>query len=50
MLYERRDIERSGEEVTLVRREKIEEEPSGGVRIEKDRKGRMSISVPKYAR
>jgi len=24
------------------------EEPSRGVRIEKDRKGRMSISVPKY--
>jgi hypothetical protein len=30
--------------------EKIEkiEEPSRGVRIEKDKKGRMSISVPKY--
>ncbi|KAH8665906.1 hypothetical protein BGZ60DRAFT_529167 [Tricladium varicosporioides] len=37
----------SGQEVTLVRRERIIE-PEGGVRIEKDKKGRMSISVPKY--
>ena len=30
--------------------EKVEkvEEPRRGVRIEKDKKGRMSISVPKY--
>jgi len=47
VLYERERLERPGEEVTLVRREKIIE-PEGGVRIEKDRKGRMAISVPKY--
>ncbi|KAH7323635.1 hypothetical protein BKA65DRAFT_72130 [Rhexocercosporidium sp. MPI-PUGE-AT-0058] len=47
VLYERERFERPGEEVTLVRRERIEE-PEGGVRIEKDRKGRMAISVPKY--
>jgi hypothetical protein len=47
VLYERDIYERPGEEVTLVRREKISE-PEGGVRIEKDRKGRMTISVPKY--
>ena len=46
VLYEQR-IERPGEEYTLVRRERVEE-PEGGVRIEKDKKGRMSISVPKY--
>ena len=46
VLYEDR-VYRGGDEVTLVRREKIVE-PEGGVRIEKDRKGRMSISVPKY--
>ena len=49
VLYERDRLEIPGEEVTLVRREKITE-PEGGVRIEKDKKGRMSISVPKYAR
>jgi hypothetical protein len=49
VLYERDRIEIPGEEVTLVRREKIAE-PDGGVRIEKDRKGRMAISVPKYFR
>ncbi len=47
VLYERDRYERSSEDVTLVRRERIEE-PEGGVRIEKDRKGRMAISVPKY--
>ena len=47
VLYDRETIERPGEEVVLVRRERISE-PEGGVRIEKDRKGRMSISVPKY--
>ena len=47
VLYDRERFERDGEEVTLVRRERIEE-PEGGVRIEKDRKGRMAISVPKY--
>jgi len=49
VLYERDTYDRPGEEVTLVRRERISE-PDGGVRIEKDRKGRMSISVPKYLR
>jgi hypothetical protein len=46
VLYERDTYDRPGEEITLVKRERLE--PKGGVRIEKDRKGRMSISVPKY--
>jgi hypothetical protein len=49
VLYERERIDTPSEEYTLVRRERFEE-PEGGVRIEKDRKGRMSISVPKYYR
>jgi hypothetical protein len=49
VLYERDTIERDGEEYTIVKRERVEEE-GGGVRIEKDKKGRMSISVPKYYR
>lgn len=49
VLYEQDTYDRRGEEVTLVRREKVSE-PEGGVRIEKDRKGRMSINVPKYIR
>ncbi|KAL3427741.1 hypothetical protein PVAG01_01250 [Phlyctema vagabunda] len=50
VLYEQDRVLR-GDEVTLVRRERIVE-PEGGapVRIEKDKKGRMSISVPKYYR
>jgi hypothetical protein len=47
VLYDKETIEYPGEEVTLVRRERISE-PEGGVRIEKDKKGRMAISVPKY--
>lgn len=47
VLYERDTYDGPSEEITLVRRER---EPEGGVRIEKDRKGRMSISVPKYVR
>ena len=47
VLYERETIERPGEEVTVVMREWVRE-PEGGVRIEKDKKGRMAISVPKY--
>ncbi|CZS89619.1 hypothetical protein WAI453_002757 [Rhynchosporium graminicola] len=47
ILYDRDGYERTNEEVTLVRRERIVE-PEGGVRIEKDKKGRMAISVPKY--
>jgi hypothetical protein len=47
VLYETDRYERPEEEYTLVRRERIEE-PEGGVRIEKDKKGKMSISVPKY--
>ncbi|KAH8808551.1 hypothetical protein F5884DRAFT_858081 [Xylogone sp. PMI_703] len=35
------------DEVLVLKKEKIIE-PEGGVRIEKDRKGKMSISVPKY--
>jgi hypothetical protein len=47
VLYDRETYERGGEEVTLVRRERVTE-PEGGVRIEKDKKGRMAISIPKY--
>ncbi|KAH6678461.1 hypothetical protein B0J14DRAFT_650680 [Halenospora varia] len=47
VLYDSDRYETTGQEVTLVRRERIVE-PEGGVRIEKDKKGRMSISVPKY--
>lgn len=38
----------SGELVLYEERVERVEEPSRGVRIEKDKKGRMSISVPKY--
>jgi len=48
VLYERDVYETPREEVTLVRREVIE--PEGAVKITKDRKGRMAISVPKYLR
>lgn len=48
VLYERERSSSRGEEVTIIRKERVEED--GGVRIEKDRKGRMSISVPKYYR
>ena len=47
VLYEEDRHDRRGEEVIVVRKEKISE-PEGVVRIEKDRKGRTSISVPKY--
>lgn len=47
ILYERDTYDGPSEEYTLVRRER---EPDIGVRIEKDKKGRMSISVPKYIR
>lgn len=47
VLYETERYDRPEEEYTLVRRERVEE-PEGGVRIEKDKKGKMSISVPKY--
>jgi len=47
VLYETERYDRPEEEYTVIRRERIEE-PEGGVRIEKDRKGKMSISVPKY--
>jgi len=46
VLYERDTYEEPLDEYTVVRRERVEED--GGVRIEKDKKGRMSISVPKY--
>lgn len=49
VLYEQDTYVRPGEEVTIVKRERVAE-PEGGVRIEKDRKGRMSINVPKYLR
>lgn len=48
VLYERDRYESNGEEYTIIKKERVEEE--GGVRIEKDKKGRMSISVPKYYR
>jgi hypothetical protein len=47
VLYETERYDRPEEEYTLVRRDRVEE-PEGGVRIEKDKKGKMSISVPKY--
>jgi hypothetical protein len=43
-----RDSYGGAEEITLVRRER--EPDVNTVRIEKDKKGRMSISVPKYIR
>jgi hypothetical protein len=48
VLYERDRYETTGEEYTIVKRERVEEE--GGVRIERDKKGRMSIRVPKNHR
>ncbi|KAL2062856.1 hypothetical protein VTL71DRAFT_5928, partial [Oculimacula yallundae] len=45
VLYEHERFERAGEEVTLVRRERIEE-PEGGVRIQKDKK----VPPPKLVR
>jgi hypothetical protein len=49
VVFDREHFHADGEEVTIVRKEKIVE-PDGGVRIEKDRKGRMAINVPKYYR
>ena len=46
VLYEHNSYERPVDEVVVVRKEYVE--PEGGVRILKDRKGRMAISVPKY--
>jgi len=40
-IYDRRD------EVMVVKKEYVEES-GGGVKILKDKKGRMAISVPKY--
>lgn len=48
-MYDKEHFHANGEDVTIVRKEAIIE-PDGGVRIEKDRKGRMAISVPKYIR
>lgn len=48
VVFENDRIDRD-DEVLVLKKEKIIE-PEGGVRIEKDRKGRMSISVPKYLR
>lgn len=50
VLYERDSYREDGEEYTVVRKEKIVREDDGGVKIQKDKKGRMSISVPKYYR
>ena len=47
VLYDKEPYDRPGEEVTIIKRERVSE-PEGGVRIEKDKKGRMAISVPKY--
>jgi hypothetical protein len=46
VLYEQDIYEAPRQDVTIVKREYIE--PDGGVKIVKDRKGRMAISVPKY--
>lgn len=42
--------ERLSDGQLVIYEERVEkiEEPRRGVRIEKDKKGRMSISVPKY--
>jgi hypothetical protein len=48
VLYERDSYGGPSEQITLVKRER--EPDLGVVRIEKDKKGRMSISVPKYIR
>lgn len=48
VVYGRDSYGGTAEEITLVRREK--EPDVATVRIEKDKKGRMSISVPKYIR
>lgn len=50
VLYERDTYQAHGEEYTVVRKERIEKEDDGGVKITKDKKGRMAISVPKYYR
>lgn len=49
IVYDEQRFGNDSEEVTVIRKEKIIE-PDGGVRIERDRKGRMAISVPKYIR
>jgi hypothetical protein len=46
-VYDRERYDTVGDEVTMVRTERYAE-PEGGVKIQKDKKGRMSISVPKY--
>ncbi|EHL02457.1 hypothetical protein M7I_1537 [Glarea lozoyensis 74030] len=47
VVYDRERYDTYGDEVTMVRTERFVE-PEGGVKIQKDKKGRMSISVPKY--
>jgi hypothetical protein len=47
VVYDRERYDSVDDEVTMVRTERFVE-PEGGVRIQKDKKGRMSISVPKY--
>jgi hypothetical protein len=47
VVYDRERYDTVGDEVTMVRTERFVE-PEGGVKIQKDKKGRMSISVPKY--
>lgn len=47
MLYEEDRIYDRRDEVMVVKKEYVEES-GGGVKILKDKKGRMAISVPKY--
>lgn len=49
VVYDEQRFHGESEDITVIRKEKVIE-PDGGVRIEKDRKGRMAISVPKYYR
>lgn len=49
VVYDEQRFHNADEDVTIIRKEKVIE-PDGGVRIEKDRKGRLAISVPKYIR
>jgi hypothetical protein len=49
VVYDEQRFHNESEDITVIRKEKVIE-PDGGVRIEKDRKGRLAISVPKYIR
>lgn len=51
VIYDDRTVDEydeRGNELVVVKRETRFEEPAGGVKIVKDKRGRMSLSVPKY--